>query len=39
MRAPCEYRKLADGQFFEFRPRNAGKELDLDNDGDVRAYS
>jgi hypothetical protein len=45
MRAPCEYRKLADGRFPEFRPRDVVKELDLDNDlvldndGDVRAYS
>lgn len=39
MRAPCEYRKLAYGQFPEFRPRTAGKELGRDNDGDVRAYS
>lgn len=39
MRTPREYRKLVNGQFPEFQPRNTGKELDLDNDGDVRAYS
>ncbi|MFI0772161.1 hypothetical protein ACH4TQ_45940 [Streptomyces sp. NPDC021218] len=34
-----EYRELADGQFPEFRLRNADKELDLDSDGDVLARS
>ncbi|MBB4780699.1 hypothetical protein BJY27_001660 [Streptomyces rapamycinicus] len=39
MRTPCEYRKLADGKFTEFQPCDTGEELDLDSDGDVRAYS
>lgn len=39
MRASCEYRKLADGRFPEFRPHNAGRELGPDIDGDVRAHS